>query len=51
MSLFIGIDGGTQSTKAIVLDLESGKVVAVARASNALIPNLPVGHMEVLPES
>ena len=49
MSLFIGIDSGTQSTKAIVLDLESGKVVAEARASYQLIPNLPVGHMEQHP--
>ena len=51
MSLFIGIDSGTQSTKAIVLDLESGKVVAEARASYTLIPNLPVGHMEQHPSA
>jgi xylulokinase len=51
MSLFIGIDSGTQSTKAIVLDLETGKVVAEARASYQLIPNLPVGHMEQHPSA
>jgi xylulokinase len=51
MSLFIGIDSGTQSTKAIVLDLESGKVVAEARATYQLIPNLPVGHMEQHPSA
>lgn len=51
MSLFIGIDSGTQSTKAIVLDLETGKVVAEARASYTLIPNLPVGHMEQHPSA
>mgnify|MGYP002261449066 CR=1 FL=1 len=49
MSLFIGIDSGTQSTKAIVLDLESRTVIAEARAPHALISGLPVGHMEQHP--
>jgi xylulokinase len=49
MSLFIGIDSGTQSTKAVVLDLDTRKVVAEARAAHALIPGLPVGHMEQHP--
>jgi len=49
MALFIGIDSGTQSTKAVVLDLETRKVVAEARASHALISGLPVGHMEQHP--
>lgn len=49
MSLFIGIDSGTQSVKAIVLDLETRKVVADARAPHALISGLPVGHMEQHP--
>ena len=46
MSLFLGIDSGTQSTKAIVLDLATGKVVGEARAPHQMIPGLPVGHME-----
>ncbi|MBE2214204.1 MAG: xylulokinase, partial [Opitutaceae bacterium] len=50
MSLFIGIDSGTQSTKAVVLDLETKKVIAEARASHALIDGLPVGHMEQHPQ-
>ncbi|ACB76836.1 xylulokinase [Opitutus terrae] len=50
MSLFIGIDSGTQSVKAIVLDLETRKVVAEARAPHQLIEGLPVGHMEQHPE-
>ena len=50
MSLFIGIDSGTQSTKAVVYDLESGKVVAEARAPHALIAGLPAGHMEQHPQ-
>ncbi len=49
MSLFIGIDSGTQSTKAVVLDLESRSVIAESRASHRLIEGLPVGHMEQHP--
>jgi len=49
MSLFIGIDSGTQSVKAVVLDLDSGRVVAEARAPHRLIEGLPVGHMEQHP--
>ena len=49
MSLFIGIDSGTQSVKAVVLDLETRKVVAEARAPHKLIEGLPVGHMEQHP--
>jgi xylulokinase len=50
MSLFIGIDSGTQSTKAVVLDLEQKKVIAEARAPHHLIAGLPVGHMEQHPQ-
>ncbi len=50
MSLFIGIDSGTQSVKAVVLDLESRRVVAEARAPHALIAGLPPGHMEQHPQ-
>ena len=46
MPLFIGVDSGTQSVKAVVLDLETRKVIAEARAPHTLIPGLPVGHME-----
>ncbi|MEY2880605.1 MAG: Xylulose kinase [Verrucomicrobiota bacterium] len=49
MSLFIGIDSGTQSVKAVVLDLETRKVIAEARAPHRLIDGLPVGHMEQHP--
>src|SRR5687767_10041997 len=49
MSLFIGIDSGTQSVKAVVLDLESRTVIAEARAPHRLIDGLPVGHMEQHP--
>ncbi len=49
MSLYIGIDSGTQSTKAVVLDLAAKKVIAEARAPHSLIPGLPAGHMEQHP--
>ncbi len=49
MSLFIGIDSGTQSVKAVVLDLDLRKVVAEARAPHTLIAGLPLGHMEQHP--
>lgn len=49
MSLFIGIDSGTQSTKAVVLDLVTRKVIAEARAPHSLIAGLPAGHMEQHP--
>ena len=46
---FIGIDSGTQSTKAIVLDADSGEVIASASASYDLIEGLPAGHKEQHP--
>jgi xylulokinase len=49
MSLFIGIDSGTQSTKAVVYDLAQRAVIAEARAPHAMIEGLPVGHMEQHP--
>jgi xylulokinase len=50
MSLFIGIDSGTQSVKAVVLDLDTRKVIAEARAPHRLIEGLQVGHMEQHPQ-
>lgn len=44
--LYIGIDNGTQSTKTIVLDYESGKILATASEAYGLISGLPPGHME-----
>jgi len=48
--IFIGIDSGTQSTKAVALDSESGKILASAQESYDLIRGLPSGHMEQHPE-
>lgn len=50
MSLYIGIDSGTQSVKAVALDLETRRVIAEARAPHTLIAGLPVGHMEQNPQ-
>ena len=49
MSIHIGIDSGTQSTKAIAFDLDTRKVIASARAPHSLIAGLPPGHMEQHP--
>jgi len=49
MSLYIGVDSGTQSTKAVVLDLASRQVIAEARAPHRLIAGLPPGHAEQHP--
>ncbi len=50
MDFFIGIDAGTQSTKAVATDADSGKLIASATASYELIPNLPPGHKEQDPQ-
>jgi len=44
--LAIGIDSGTQSTKSVVLDTETGSILAAAQRGYGLIPDLPAGHME-----
>jgi len=47
---FIGIDSGTQSTKALVADGETGAILATASHATPLIENLPPGHKEQHPE-
>ena len=44
--IFLGIDCGTQSTKTIALDWESGEILASAQKAYGFIPNLPPGAME-----
>jgi xylulokinase len=46
---FLGIDSGTQSTKAIVLDLDTGRILASGSKSYGLIKGLPAGHLEQHP--
>ncbi|MEM9018025.1 MAG: xylulokinase [Verrucomicrobiota bacterium] len=46
---YLGIDSGTQSTKSIVLDLETGSIVAQSSQVYDLIDGLPAGHLEQHP--
>jgi D-xylulose kinase len=48
-NIFIGVDSGTQSTKAIILDGDTGKVLAAASNAYQLIPRLAPGHKEQHP--
>ncbi len=50
-TLVLGIDSGTQSTKALVVDAKSGKVLGSASAAYDLIPNLPPGAKEQHPHT
>ncbi len=49
--LTIGIDSGTQSTKAIVLDLGTRSILAESSAKYDLLPGLPPGHLEQDPRT
>ena len=48
--LYIGIDSGTQSTKSLVVDAKTGKVLGSAQRSYPLISGLPAGAKEQHPE-
>src|SRR5206468_12380875 len=50
-TLFLGIDSGTQSTKALVVDARDGKVLASAAQAYDLIPGLPPGAKEQHPHT
>ncbi len=50
-TLILGIDSGTQSTKALVVDANTGKVLASAAEAYDLIPNLPPGAKEQHPHT
>src|SRR2546426_2235287 len=50
-TLLVGIDSGTQSTKVLVLDANSGKVIAASAETYDLIPNLPPGAKEQHPHT
>jgi xylulokinase len=49
--LCVGIDSGTTSTRALVLDVESGKVLALAQRQHAFVQGLPRGHVEQMPDT
>ncbi|MEZ5277367.1 MAG: xylulokinase [Opitutaceae bacterium] len=46
MAYTIGVDSGTQSTKAILWDRETGNVIAEAQAPHDMIAGLAPGHLE-----
>ena len=48
---FIGVDSGTQGTRAVVVDGDSGEVVGNASVGYGLIEGLPEGHMEQHPST
>jgi xylulokinase len=48
--IFLGIDCGTQSTKTIALDWDTGEVLASAQQTYGFVPNLPSGAMEQHPQ-
>ena len=50
-TILIGIDSGTQSTKALVIDAQTGKVLAAAAQAYDLIPDLPPGAKEQHPHT
>jgi xylulokinase len=50
-TLFLGIDSGTQSSKAIVMDLATGAILATGQSHYDLIPGLPPGHLEQHPQT
>ncbi len=45
-TLVLGIDSGTQSTKALVVDASNGRVLGQGAAAYDLIAGLPAGHKE-----
>jgi xylulokinase len=47
--IFLGIDCGTQSTKVVALDDQTGTLLAQASKAHGLLPGLPPGHMEQNP--
>ena len=47
--IYLGIDCGTQSTKTIALDAETGRIIARAAQSYEVLPGLPPGHLEQNP--
>jgi xylulokinase len=46
----LGIDSGTQSTKTIALDVETGRILASSQKSYGLLEGLPAGHLEQNPK-
>jgi xylulokinase len=50
-SLLLGIDSGTQSTKVVAVDANTGNVLGTGAQTYELIPNLPPGAKEQHPHT
>jgi D-xylulose kinase len=50
-TLLIGVDSGTQSTKALVVDAKNGRVLGSSSVAYDLIPKLPPGAKEQHPKT
>src|ERR1043165_819377 len=50
-TLLIGVDSGTQSTKALVVDAKDGRVLGSGSQAYDLIPDLPPGAKEHHPHT
>jgi len=50
-TLVLGIDSGTQSTKALAIDARSGAVLGAGAQAYGLLPNLPAGAKEQHPHT
>jgi xylulokinase len=50
-NLLIGVDSGTQSTKAVVVDAKNGDVLGTGAQAYELIPDLPPGAKEQHPHT
>ncbi len=48
---FLGLDSGTQSTKTICVDGDTGEILAAASQQYDLIGGLPAGHKEQHPQT
>lgn len=50
-TILLGIDSGTQSTKVLAVDANTGKVLGAGAQAYDLIPNLPPGAKEQHPQT
>ena len=50
-NLLLGIDSGTQSTKVVAVDAQTGNVLGTGAQGYDLIPNLPPGAKEQHPHT
>lgn len=47
----VGIDSGTQGTKAVIVDIGTGRVLGIGYSPHVMVPGLPPGSSEQEPDS